>query len=156
MASDHPERTIVHVEKETFYLFPDSACAVHTFSSKPNALILVKQWRPFHGVYTIELPGGRVELGETSEEAAVRELWEEAGIVGEAIGRMVKLDMDFSASKHCTQLIRTHSQEPLELRDGVLLLDLNDAQDALRSGSISHAPTVAAILSLIAERLING
>lgn len=155
MASDRPEQT-VHVEKETFYLFPDSACAVHTFLTRPNTLILVKQWRPFHGVYTIELPGGRVEFGESPEEAAVRELWEETGIVGIAEEKLVKLDMDFSVSNHCTQLVRTNSPEPLTLREEVVLLELNEAFLAVKSQKITHAPTVAAILLLMAERSING
>ncbi|WP_226404347.1 NUDIX hydrolase [Ferribacterium limneticum] len=155
MTSDRPERT-VRVEKETLYLFPDSACAVHTFIARPNTLILVKQWRPFHGVYTLELPGGRVELGESPEEAAVRELWEETGIAGKAMEKLFKLDMDFSVSNHCTQLVRTNSPEPLTLRDEVILLELEEAFDALKSQKITHAPTVTAILLLIAERSING
>nr|WP_319566169.1 NUDIX hydrolase [uncultured Rhodoferax sp.] len=154
MASDHLERT-VNVERETLYLFPESVCAVHTFIGRPNTLILVKQWRPFHGVFTIELPGGRMELGETSEEAAVRELWEETGITGEALEKLMKLDMDFSVSNHSTQLIRTTSPESLTLRDEVLLLELDDALDALKTRKITHAPTVTAILLLITERSIN-
>lgn len=154
MASDRPQRT-VHVKKETLYLFPDSACAVHTFLSRPNTLILVKQWRPFHGTYTIELPGGRVESGESPEEAAIRELREETGIVGMAKEKLIKLDMDFSVSSHCTQLVRTNSPAPQTLRDEVVLLDLDEAFVALKSQKITHAPTVTAILLLMAERSAN-
>lgn len=48
----------------------------------PPALVLVKQFRPTLNAYTIELPAGLVEDGESVEEAAMRELKEETGLEG--------------------------------------------------------------------------
>ncbi|MEM1615113.1 MAG: NUDIX hydrolase [Pyrobaculum sp.] len=42
--------------------------------------VFVKQYRPALGRYTLELPSGVVDEGESPEEAAVRELEEEAGL----------------------------------------------------------------------------
>lgn len=49
----------------------------------PPKTILVKQFRPPVGSYTVELPAGLIDDGETPAEAAVRELHEETGLVAE-------------------------------------------------------------------------
>lgn len=53
-------------------------------SKKENRIetILVQQYRPPIGRYTLEFPAGLIDKGETVEEAAVRELKEETGYVG--------------------------------------------------------------------------
>lgn len=45
-----------------------------------NKILSVRTYR--HGDYINELPGGGIEPGETPEEAALRELQEECGLVG--------------------------------------------------------------------------
>lgn len=47
---------------------------------RQNKILSVRTYR--HGAYINELPGGGIELGETPEEAALRELHEECGLVG--------------------------------------------------------------------------
>lgn len=46
--------------------------------------ILVEQFRPPLGQYTVEFPAGLIDAQETPEQAALRELREETGYVGEA------------------------------------------------------------------------
>jgi len=45
-------------------------------------VVLVSQFRPAAGKVTIEFPAGLVDEGETAQEAALRELYEETGFVG--------------------------------------------------------------------------
>jgi ADP-ribose pyrophosphatase YjhB (NUDIX family) len=42
-------------------------------------LLLVKQFRPAIGQEALELPGGHVDAGQTPQQAAAQELWEETG-----------------------------------------------------------------------------
>ncbi len=42
-------------------------------------LLLVRQFRPAVDMMTLELPAGHIEPGETPEDAARKELWEETG-----------------------------------------------------------------------------
>ncbi|KAG9302848.1 hypothetical protein G9A89_009625 [Geosiphon pyriformis] len=48
----------------------------------PPTIILVIQYRPALGQYTVEFPSGLIDSGETAETAALRELREETGYVG--------------------------------------------------------------------------
>lgn len=45
-------------------------------------LLLVKQYRPAVDAVTVELPAGLIDEGETASEAALRELREETGFIG--------------------------------------------------------------------------
>ena len=54
--------------------------------------LMVKQWRHGEGKLSIEFPGGVIDDGETPDEASVRELKEETGIIArelKEIGRVV-------------------------------------------------------------------
>jgi 8-oxo-dGTP pyrophosphatase MutT (NUDIX family) len=57
--------------------------AVLQFPNAPPQTILVRQFRPPVGSYTVELPAGLIDEGETPAQAAVRELHEETGLVAE-------------------------------------------------------------------------
>ena len=57
-----------------------SADAV-VFDMHERLLLVRRKYPPFEGCYAF--PGGFVELGESTEAAALRELEEETGIVGE-------------------------------------------------------------------------
>jgi 8-oxo-dGTP pyrophosphatase MutT (NUDIX family) len=45
--------------------------------------LLVEQYRPPVGRVTVEFPAGLIDAGETPQDAALRELREETGFVGE-------------------------------------------------------------------------
>ena len=50
-----------------------------------NAFILIRQFRPPAGAYVIEFPAGLIEPGESAEETAPRELYEETGYEGRVV-----------------------------------------------------------------------
>ncbi|KAI1089489.1 ADP-ribose pyrophosphatase [Rostrohypoxylon terebratum] len=53
--------------------------------SNGPVILLEKQFRPPSGKIVIEFPAGLVDEGETPEEAALRELREETGYIGEVV-----------------------------------------------------------------------
>lgn len=146
----------VEIQRNVLYLFPESACALHTFLGRGNEFLLIEQWRPMHQRFTLELPGGRVEPGESPEAASLRELSEETGIRGEVVKNLIKLDLDFSASKHCTYIMHTQSSFPEKMRPTSRLYSVQEGWAAVTCGAISHAPTVTAILLMMAGEVKGG
>ncbi|MFN0262686.1 NUDIX domain-containing protein [Tepidamorphus sp. 3E244] len=61
-----------------------SICVFHA-----NLVLLVKRAKP---PFLWSLPGGRIEAGERAEEAALRELSEETGVVATIVGAGMEID----------------------------------------------------------------
>lgn len=85
-----------------------------------DVMVLVRQYRPALNAYTVEFPAGLLELGETSEEAAVRELTEETGWHGEVTHISNKLAVDPGCSsaiiRYATVKINGDAAENLNSR----------------------------------------
>lgn len=63
------------------YFHMDAHNAVAGIVKYQNHIIFVEQYRPSIGIRTLELPGGRIEGGESPDEAIVREIKEELGVI---------------------------------------------------------------------------
>jgi len=53
--------------------------------TRDKTFVLVRQFRPAIEMFTLELPGGHVEEGETPEQSARKELLEETGFGAEEL-----------------------------------------------------------------------
>ena len=62
----------------TYYHNPSAAVALHLRDRRGRLLVATRGKEPAKG--TLDLPGGFVDKGETGEEAAQRELYEESGL----------------------------------------------------------------------------
>lgn len=69
------------------------------------SLLLVEQYRPAVDAMCVELPAGLVERGERPEDAALRELLEETGYVGEHATASPLLHADPSITSDSTVLV---------------------------------------------------
>lgn len=59
---------------------PDGAVIYALLKDSPDRIVLIKQYRYPLNKYLYELPAGLIDAGETPQETAVRELYEETGL----------------------------------------------------------------------------
>jgi ADP-ribose pyrophosphatase YjhB (NUDIX family) len=116
-------------------------------------LLILRGKEPAKGCWS--LPGGRVEPGETHEEAVVREVAEETGLLARVVGEVGTVRRD--APGGGVYVIRDFLVEPVDDREPVAGDDADDARwvtpdelltlrtspglvDALRSWSVLPQP----------------
>ncbi|MCX7782021.1 MAG: NUDIX hydrolase [Meiothermus sp.] len=74
---------ILNLALEGPYEIVEHAHAVAILVEQDGQILFVRQYRPAIGSETLEIPAGLIDPGETLEEAAKRELAEEAQLTGE-------------------------------------------------------------------------
>ncbi|XP_057180418.1 ADP-sugar pyrophosphatase [Triplophysa rosa] len=73
-----------------------------------DCVVMVKQFRPPMGCYTLEFPAGLIDENESAEAAALRELKEETGYKGEVVGITPVTCLDPGLSNCTTQIVIVH------------------------------------------------
>jgi 8-oxo-dGTP pyrophosphatase MutT (NUDIX family) len=120
-------------------------------------LVVVRQYRFGTASITTEIPGGMVDPGETSAEAARRELREEAGHTAERWTYLGAVEPNPAFHDNlCHHWLAeearpTHDQELDEGEDiEVLTLGLDEARSMIESGAIRHALVITALSKVMA------
>ena len=113
-------------------------------------IILVKQYRPAIGGFTVELPAGGVEMGERPLDGAIRELMEETGHASEKIslmisgrvmsGRLKSMQHIFIAEK-CIKMENYRTESGIQ----VIYKDLDQIKKEILLGKISQLTILSAI-----------
>ena len=123
-----------------------------------DRLLLVKQFRYPYQKEIIELPAGKIELGEDPRICGIRELEEECGCVAD---RFEKLTQLYPTPAYCTEIIHIYYAEGLHqtqqhLDPGefltVLRVPFEQAVQMVLNGEIEDAKTQIGILQLAVRR----
>ena len=114
-------------------------------------VILVKQFRFGTQDYSLEIPGGMLDDGDTPAEAASRELIEETGYAGDEpvlIGT-VHPNPAIHTNRCYTYLVKNATLQNFPRQDStedieVLSVPLREIPSLIRDGKITHALVIAA------------
>jgi ADP-ribose pyrophosphatase len=139
--------------------FPDSVAVLPVYTGSWR-VVLLRQYRPSVGRWLVEAPAGTLRPGESPEEAARRELEEEAGL---RAGRLVRVASGYLAPGYSTERMTLYlapdpgagarSPEEHEVIE-VFEAALDEALSMVWSGEIGDVKT--ALLVMAAELARRG
>ncbi len=121
-------------------------------------LVLVRQYRPAVERYTLELPSGHVEAGETPEQSARRELAEECGYDAPKLELLGSLISDTGRNENRVWYYLAAALTPLGAEfvpePGVerILVPRTDLPELVTRGEFNHALHVAALMMAVLKR----
>jgi ADP-ribose pyrophosphatase len=143
-------------ERELIYIRqPSVAVAIPKLSD--GRIVLVQQWRPLVGSVLVECPGGKVDDGETPEEALHRELSEEIGLAPTNMQKLGDYYSSVGASTEHIYLFVASNLSSVERRvKDVKEIKLvyyteNDIKNILREGKFSDGKTQLAFYAYFAN-----
>lgn len=125
------------------------ACIVPLFDD--GRIGLVRQWRYVLDRYSLEIPAGRIELGDSPEATAARELEEEFGYRADSF---TKLSEFYVAPGYCREKIHLFLAKGLEQSSQnldedeeieIVTLGLEEAMSKVHCGEIDDAKSIIAL-----------
>ncbi len=125
-----------------------------------DEVLLVKQYRYAMGIYTLEIPAGKMENGEDIYESALRELREETGY---AASKLTKLSPNMPMAAICTETVHLFMADYKDMTFvgtdfdedefiELIKIPFEKAVKMVLDGEICDAKTVSAILQLYVMR----
>ncbi len=119
-----------------------------------NKILLVKQYRYAQNDYTLEIPAGKIEIGEDPYETGMREIEEETGYHAKSLTLFSKA---LPTPGYCTEVLYLYEANGLEKATNplacdedefidVYLMDINEAYQKVINMEIKDAKTIIAIM----------
>jgi 8-oxo-dGTP pyrophosphatase MutT (NUDIX family) len=116
---------------------------------KNDCVLLVRQYRLLLNDLSFEIPGGLMESGETPEEGAIRECFEESGVILKNLHHLIRYDPDLEYTKNHTYVFYTEEIEniPEGESDRFVWIPLTECMDMILERKITDSLTLIALLS---------
>jgi len=145
----HPVR---QTEKDFYVIHSPDWVNVLALTSDHH-LVLVNQFRFGIDTFSLEIPGGVMDLGENPIEAGLRELREETGYVGSGAKILGSVHPNPAIQSNRCHLVLVENVQRSAALDWdpeeeieVLTLPVNQVYDWARSGKITHSLVLDALL----------
>jgi ADP-ribose pyrophosphatase len=143
-------------DREQSFFVIHSTDWINVIAITPDGqVVLIRQFRAGTNNITVEIPGGMVDSGEDPREAAIRELREETGYVGDSVTLigMVHPNPAFLDNQCHTYLIENATRKKEQSLDSgedieVFTTPLSTIPHLIHDGTITHALVVAAFAHL--------
>jgi ADP-ribose pyrophosphatase len=122
-------------------------------------VVAVRQYRPAIEQFTVELPAGLVDAGETPAVTAKRELLEETGYDADEMQVLGEMSTDTGRlgnriwACYASNVRRVDGYQPEEGMEP-LFYSMDELREALRDGSFGHALHLAILALAAAKGLI--
>jgi len=120
---------------------------------RDQCILLTKQYRFLLDAYSLEIPGGKVELNETLEDAVIRECFEETGVVCQKLEKMVMYypGLDNVENETSVFYCKTYVIDSFTPNDDEVVatewIHIDDCLELIRKGAILDSLTINAILA---------
>ena len=98
-------------KESTRYILEHNGAAVIIAIAKNGDLVMVRQYRNGSGSVMLELPAGKLDLGEDPQVCALRELTEETGYRAAKIKKLLNM---YPVAAYCTEQMFLFLAEELE------------------------------------------
>ena len=122
---------------------------------RENCVLLTRQYRLLINKLSYEVPGGKVNSGESPEEAAKRECFEETGVYCHTLKPLITYDPDLEYTRNHTYVFYTNDIEKnqIQLLDKHEWLPFNDCLKMIEDEIITDS---LSIITLMAYQLRIG
>ena len=114
-----------------------------------NCILLTRQYRLLINRISYEVPGGKVDSGESPEEAAIRECFEETGVRCSNLKPLITYDPDLEYSRNHTHVFYSHDTEnaKTQLSEKHKWLPFNDCLEMIEQGIITDSLSIITIFA---------
>ncbi len=139
----------IHAVRE--YVHYPEACGVIPVTDD-NKIIMVRQYRYTNRYYSLEIPAGKKDQGESLRGCAKRELVEETGYIAKKITKLITYYPAISYSKEklhiylAEQLIQSKTRPDSDEFIKIEKLSLNKVLDLIRDNKIMDSKTILSLL----------